>query len=96
MLQAAGETKAFVVTTARMAAIATDERLSAKHLNPEELLQLAALVTAQHRSQQLQAGHARNRVNLLPPPGRAPYGYRRGRYRYALDKAASPRCQSLF
>ncbi len=58
--------------------------------------QLAETVLAQHRSQQLRAGHARNRVNILPPPGRAPYGYRRGRYRYALDRATAPAVKSFF
>ncbi|MGD1930786.1 MAG: recombinase family protein [Leptolyngbyaceae cyanobacterium] len=58
--------------------------------------QLAETILAQHRSQQLRAGHARNRVNILPPPGRAPYGYRRGRYRYALDRATAPAVKSFF
>jgi DNA invertase Pin-like site-specific DNA recombinase len=65
-------------------------------LSPAALLELAATITAQHRSRQLQDGHARNRVNLLPPPGRAPYGYRRGRYRYALDKATVPAVKAFF
>ncbi|RZM83056.1 recombinase family protein [Leptolyngbya iicbica LK] len=65
-------------------------------LSSERLLQLAATVEAQHRRQQLAAGHARNRINLLPPPGRAPYGYRRGRYRYALDKATAPAVKAFF
>ena len=62
----------------------------------ERLLSLADIVHAQHRSQYLQAGHARNRVNVLPPPGRAPYGYRRGRYRYALDRATAPAVKDFF
>lgn len=63
---------------------------------PERLIRLAEMVQAQHRSQQLQSGHARNRVNILPPPGRAPYGYRRGRYRYALDRATAPVVKGFF
>ncbi|MEM1310986.1 MAG: recombinase family protein [Cyanobacteria bacterium P01_H01_bin.153] len=70
--------------------------LPAAQLAPHNLLQLAEMVQAQHRSQQLQAGHARNRVNLLPPPGRAPYGYRRGRYRYALDRSTAPAVKEFF
>jgi len=65
-------------------------------LPSETVLQLAATVTQQHRREQLAAGHARNRINLLPPPGRAPYGYRRGRYRYALDKATAPAVKAFF
>lgn len=60
------------------------------------LLMLAEDIQAQHRRQQLQNGHARNRVNMLPPPGRAPYGYRRGRYRYALDRATAPVVKAFF
>lgn len=69
---------------------------SADKLSPDTLLQLAETIAAQHRSRQLETGHARNRVHLLPPPGRAPYGYRRGRYRYALDKSTTPAIKDFF
>ncbi|MBE7381344.1 MAG: recombinase family protein [Leptolyngbya sp. SIO1E4] len=59
-------------------------------------VQLATEIQAQQRSHRLQAGHAHNRVNVLPPPGRAPYGYRRGRDRYALDRAAAPVVKDFF
>ena len=42
------------------------------------------------RSRQLKAGHARNRLKTLPPPGKAPYGYRRGQERYIIDRMAAP------
>ncbi|MGD1860027.1 MAG: recombinase family protein [Leptolyngbyaceae cyanobacterium] len=70
--------------------------LPAAQLSPHNLLQLAETIQTQHRSQQLQAGHARNRINLLPPPGRPPYGYRRGRYRYALDRSTAPAVKEFF
>lgn len=57
---------------------------------------LAAHVQQQHQRQRLRAGHARNRVARLPPPGRAPYGYRRGRDRYALDRTAAPVVKAFF
>lgn len=69
---------------------------AAPPLTTADLMPLAELVSAQQRSRQLQAGHARNRVNLLPPPGRAPYGYRRGRFRYALDKSTAPAVKAFF
>jgi len=31
------------------------------------------------QGQRIQQGHARNRIKTLPPPGKAPYGYRRGK-----------------
>lgn len=50
---------------------------------------LEAIQTSQRR-RQLRHGHARNRVKALPPPGKAPYGYRRGKERYAIDRATAP------
>ena len=61
-----------------------------------ELMQLAMTIQTQQRSYRLQAGHARNRVNVLPPPGRAPYGYRRGRDRYAIDRTTAPVVKAFF
>ncbi|NEQ44176.1 MAG: recombinase family protein [Leptolyngbya sp. SIOISBB] len=64
-----------VITVHPSDALPTDAIAS---LSPDHLLQLAAVVTAQQRSQQLEAGHARNRINLLPPPGRAPLRLSKG------------------
>lgn len=47
-------------------------------------------IQASQRRRRLQQGHARNRLEALPPPGRAPYGYRRGRDRYILDRSTAP------
>jgi len=74
--------------------ITPEPRSPAPH--PQTLLALAETIRAQHLRAQLQAGHARNRVDLRPPPGRAPYGYRRSRYRYALDKSTAPAVKAFF
>ncbi|QQE63399.1 recombinase [Leptolyngbya sp. BL0902] len=50
---------------------------------------IAAMQDQQQRRQK-RAGHARNRLQALPPPGKAPYGYRRGQERYLIDRTASP------
>jgi DNA invertase Pin-like site-specific DNA recombinase len=63
---------------------------------PSELLRRLQLVQAHHHSQQLRRGHARNRVKALPPPGRAPYGYRRGKDRYLLDRSTAPVVKDFF
>lgn len=42
------------------------------------------------RQRQLRLGHERNRLRALPPPGKAPYGYRRGQDRYLVDRTAAP------
>jgi DNA invertase Pin-like site-specific DNA recombinase len=57
---------------------------------------LTSQIEANHRRRRLQIGHARNRVKVLPPPGRAPYGYRRGKERYALDRATAPVVKDFF
>jgi DNA invertase Pin-like site-specific DNA recombinase len=57
---------------------------------------LTTHIEAVHRRRRLQLGHARNRVKVLPPPGRAPYGYRRGKERYALDRATAPVVKDFF
>lgn len=44
----------------------------------------------QLRRRQLRRGHARNRLQSLPPPGKAPYGYRRGQDRYLIDRSTAP------
>ena len=41
------------------------------------------------RSRRIERGHAIARLDGRPPPGRAPFGYRRGRSRYTLDRAAA-------
>ncbi|TVQ08876.1 MAG: recombinase family protein [Leptolyngbya sp. DLM2.Bin27] len=53
------------------------------------LLQGADLAT-QQRQRRLRQGHARSRLQALPPPGKAPYGYRRGQGRYLIDRATAP------
>lgn len=65
-------------------------------LDRSAMIELAIKIQTQQRSQRLRAGHAHNRVNVLPPPGRAPYGYRRGRDRYALDRTSAPVVKAFF
>ncbi|MBJ7898436.1 MAG: recombinase family protein [Cyanobacteria bacterium RI_101] len=42
------------------------------------------------QSRRLRRGHARKRRQGLPPPGKAPYGYRKTPERYVLDRSAAP------
>ncbi|ASC72430.1 hypothetical protein XM38_033870 [Halomicronema hongdechloris C2206] len=62
----------------------------------QSLWRLSASIQRQQQRQRLQQGHARNRLKALPPPGKAPYGYRRGKDRYALDRAAAPVVRDFF
>ncbi|QYO63282.1 DegT/DnrJ/EryC1/StrS family aminotransferase [Leptolyngbya sp. 7M] len=63
---------------------------------PSDLMQLFQTIQTQQQRQQLRRGHARNRLKALPPPGRAPYGYRRGKDRYALDRSTAPVVKDFF
>ncbi|AFY39098.1 Recombinase [[Leptolyngbya] sp. PCC 7376] len=62
---------------------------------PQYLSQLLQGIGDRQRSRKLQQGHAKNRHNCLPPPGRAPYGYKRGQDRYLLDRSTAPIVQSF-
>jgi len=55
-----------------------------------DLLQVLTAIQAEQRSRRLRQAHARNRIKALPPPGKAPYGYRRGKERYTLDRTTAP------
>jgi len=46
-----------------------------------QMVQAFQIMQASQRRRRIQHGHARNRVKALPPPGKAPYGYRRGKDR---------------
>jgi DNA invertase Pin-like site-specific DNA recombinase len=48
------------------------------------------------RSRRIRRGHALNRIHAQPPPGKAPFGYRRGKDRYVLDRNAAPIVKEFF
>jgi DNA invertase Pin-like site-specific DNA recombinase len=60
------------------------------------LMTLLAEIQHQQRSRQIRHGHAQNRIKGLPPPGKAPYGYRRGKERYVVDRSATPVLRDFF
>jgi DNA invertase Pin-like site-specific DNA recombinase len=61
-----------------------------------DLLRLFRQIQSSHTSRQIRRGHARNRLKALPPPGRAPYGYKRGKDRYLIDRAAAAIVKDFF
>lgn len=61
-----------------------------------QLLQLLEAIEASQRQRRIRQGHARNRLKTLPPPGKAPYGYRRGKDRYVIDRSAAPVVKDFF
>jgi DNA invertase Pin-like site-specific DNA recombinase len=48
------------------------------------------------RSRSIQQGHARNRLQAMPPPGRVPFGYVRTAQCYVIDPVAAPIVKALF
>nr|WP_199290861.1 recombinase family protein [Anabaena sp. FACHB-1250] len=64
-----------------------------------ELLELLQEIQNQHRSRRIRQGHARNRLEASPPPGKSPYGYRRGQGKYGkyiIDRTTSPVVKDFF
>ncbi len=81
--------------------ITTEQNYSSSKLtNPQEikanLSQLLQQVSEGHRNRRLRQGHARNRIKTSPPPGKAPYGYRRGKERYIIDRSTAPVVKDFF
>lgn len=70
--------------------------LSVSPPKASDLMQLLGEIQATQQSRKIRKGHARNRIKALPPPGKAPYGYRRGKDRYALDRTAAPVIKEFF
>ncbi|MEM9926078.1 MAG: recombinase family protein [Cyanobacteria bacterium P01_D01_bin.50] len=60
------------------------------------LLKLLHEIQQQKRSDRIRRGHARNRLDAAPPPGKAPYGYRRGKAKYTIDRSTSPVVKEFF
>ncbi len=63
---------------------------------PTETIQRLHSLQQQQRSRRIRQGHAQNRINALPPPGKAPYGYRRSKTGYVIDRTTAPVVQDFF
>ncbi|AIE74990.1 MULTISPECIES: recombinase family protein [unclassified Synechocystis] len=62
----------------------------------EQWSQLWMTLEREQRQDHLRRGHARNRLALTPPPGKAPYGYRRSASQYVIDRATAPVVKAFF
>lgn len=62
----------------------------------EKLTQIFHQIQKNQVSRSLRQGHARNRMKALPPPGRSPYGYKRGKDRYIIDRSNAPIIKDFF
>ncbi|MDR9403270.1 MAG: recombinase family protein [Halothece sp. Uz-M2-17] len=70
--------------------------LEAETSNHQQLFHFVESLHREQRSRKLRQGHARSRLNAHPPPGKAPYGYRRGKERYIIDRSTSPVVKDFF
>ncbi|WP_226587646.1 recombinase family protein [Microseira wollei] len=61
-----------------------------------DLFQLLQQIHSYQRSRSLRRGHALRRLKAQPPPGKPPYGYRRGKDKYIVDKSAAPVVKDFF
>ncbi|MBD2570383.1 recombinase family protein [Anabaena lutea] len=77
--------------------IATEQAYTSEAAKPRiELLNLLQEIQLEQRSRRIRQGHARNRLEVAPPPGKAPYGYRRGKGKYTIDRSTSPVVKDFF
>ena len=60
------------------------------------LLKLLHEIQQQKRSHRIRQAYARNRLDAVPPPGKAPYGYRRSKAKYTIDRSTSPVVKEFF
>ena len=61
-----------------------------------DLLKLLNQIRQNQHSRKIRQAYAQNRIKAIPPPGKAPYGYRRGKDRYTLDRSAAPVVKDFF
>lgn len=61
-----------------------------------ELINLIQETQSQQRSRRIRQGHARNRLEAAPPPGKAPYGYKRSKGKYIIDRTTAPVVKDFF
>ncbi|MDY7024058.1 MAG: recombinase family protein, partial [Cyanobacteriota bacterium] len=80
----------------KIVAIESSLKTAISEATQVDLIKLIAEIQASYRSRRIRQGHARNRIQATPPPGKAPYGYRRGKERYIIDRATAPVVKDFF
>lgn len=61
-----------------------------------DIFNLLQEIERQQRSRRIRKGHAKNRLEASPPPGKVPYGYRRSKGKYIIDRSTSPIVKDFF
>ena len=76
--------------------IAVEQTAVASTTLKADLFKLLREIQNYQRSRLIRQGQARRRLKSQPPPGKPPYGYRRGKDRYTLDRSAAPVVKDFF
>ncbi|CDN16769.1 hypothetical protein RintRC_4011 [Richelia intracellularis] len=77
--------------------IALEQPYSSENPHSRQMLwQLLQSIQDEQQSRRIRQGHARKRLQAAPPPGRVPYGYKRGKDKYILDRSTSPIIKDFF
>ncbi|MEO0866969.1 MAG: recombinase family protein [Cyanobacteria bacterium J06642_11] len=78
--------------------IATEQtyQTSATGDNSYQLAQALTEIALVQQQRRIRRGHAANRLKAIPPPGKPPYGYRRGKQRYVIDRTTVPVLKAFF
>ncbi|MBD2339424.1 recombinase family protein [Calothrix sp. FACHB-156] len=77
--------------------IATEQPYTSEHGNLRaQLLTLLQEIQDQQRSRRIRQGHARKRLDTAPPPGKPPYGYKKSKDKYTIDRSTSPVVKDFF
>lgn len=86
-----------VITTEQdYRSLSPDNTGTDRNFSPASVIKLLAEIQSDQRRRHIQEGHTRNRLKALPPPGKAPYGYRRGKDRYTVDRSTAPVVKDFF
>ncbi|MEA5581622.1 recombinase family protein [Nodularia harveyana UHCC-0300] len=80
-----------------MMIIATEQPYTSEHSQiGGDLWKLLQEIQSQQHSRRIRQGHAYNRLQGSPPPGKAPYGYRRSKEKYTIDRSTSTVVKDFF
>ncbi|WP_414542671.1 recombinase family protein [Nostoc sp. CCY0012] len=80
-----------------MKVIATEQPYTSENAHIQaDLLNLLREIQHHQLSRRIRQGHARSRLETAPPPGKAPYGYRRSKEKYIVDRSTSPVVKDFF
>jgi DNA invertase Pin-like site-specific DNA recombinase len=87
------------IQTLGITLVAVEQAYNSAENTPNDSIELINLIQqtqSQQRSRRIRQGHARNRLEAAPPPGKAPYGYKRSKGKYIIDRTTAPVVKDFF